>query len=106
MKESISLNSIVVAVKDQVSADLSGEVAILHLKSGVYYGLNGVGTEIWNFIKVPRRVKEIYEWLLEKYKVASRRCERELLSLLNQLVVEELVRVKDGKPLEGSSAKG
>lgn len=42
MEEVISRNSVVVAARDQVSSDLGGEVAILDLKGGVYYGLQRV----------------------------------------------------------------
>jgi hypothetical protein len=40
MREEIAGNSTVVVTKDQVSADISGEAAILNLKSGVYCCLN------------------------------------------------------------------
>jgi hypothetical protein len=46
MEEKITVNSIVVVTKEQVSADLSGEAAILNLKSGIYYGLDTVGASI------------------------------------------------------------
>jgi hypothetical protein len=54
MKSAGSRHSIVVATKDQVSSDLGGEVAILDLKAGVYYGLDTVGARIWNLIQEPR----------------------------------------------------
>ena len=40
MNDPISKNTTVVAVKDQVWYELSGEALILHLKSSVSYGLN------------------------------------------------------------------
>jgi len=40
MSSTIADQSVVVAVKDQVSCDLAGEAAILNMKSGVYYGLD------------------------------------------------------------------
>ena len=52
----ISESSTVVATKDQVSADLSGEAAILNLKSSTYFGLNTVGASIWKLIQEPKKV--------------------------------------------------
>ena len=91
----ISLNSAVVVAKDQVSSDLGGEVAILNLKSGVYYGLDAVGARIWELIQGPRTVDEIRDLLLAEYDVEPERCETDLLSLLDQLAAEKLIEVTD-----------
>jgi hypothetical protein len=91
----VSGDSTVVAAKDQVSSDLGGEVAILDLKAGVYYGLDAVGARIWSLIQEPRTVNEIRNILLEEYEVEPERCERDLLVLLQRLATEGLVEVED-----------
>jgi hypothetical protein len=91
----VSGGSIVVAAKDQVSSDLGGEVAILDLKAGVYYGLDAVGVRIWSLIQEPRSVNEIRDILLEEYEVEPERCERDLLGLLRRLAEEGLVEVRN-----------
>ncbi len=91
----VSGSSTVVAAKDQVSSDLGGEVAILDLKAGVYYGLDAVGARIWSLIQEPRTVNEIRDILLEEYDVEPERCERDLLALLRRLADEGLVEVRN-----------
>jgi hypothetical protein len=90
----VSGSSTVVAAKDQVSSDLGGEVAILDLKAGVYYGLDAVGARIWSLIQEPRTVNEIRNILLEEYEVEPERCERDLLVLLQSLADEGLIEVE------------
>jgi hypothetical protein len=90
----VSGDSTVVAAKDQVSSDLGGEVAILDLKAGVYYGLDAVGARIWSLIQEPRTVNEIRNILLEEYEVEPERCERDLLVLLQRLAEEGLIEVE------------
>ena len=90
----VSGDSTVVAAKDQVSSDLGGEVAILDLKAGVYYGLDTVGARIWSLIQEPRTVNEIRDILLEEYEVEPERCERDLLVLLQRLADERLIEVE------------
>jgi Coenzyme PQQ synthesis protein D (PqqD) len=87
-------DSIVVAAKDQVSCDLAGEAVILHLKSGMYYGLNTVGARIWDLIQAPMTVDALRDTLLQEYNVEPQLCERELLTLLEELAVQGLVEVK------------
>ena len=92
----ISISSVVVAAKDQVSSDLGEEVVILDLKNGVYYGLDAVGARIWNLIQEPKAVNEIRDVLLDEYEVEPEHCERDLLTLLEKLVAENLVEARDG----------
>jgi hypothetical protein len=93
--KTISLETTVVAAKEQASADLGGEAAILNLKSGVYYGLNPVGARIWALIQEPRTVREVREMLLEEYDVDADRCERDLLAILRQLAENTLIDIVD-----------
>jgi hypothetical protein len=88
------MQATVVAVKDQVSCETHGEAVILHLHSGVYYGLNAVGAWVWNFVQVPRTVEEIRRGLLERYEVEDARCALDLDALLHQLSTAELIEIR------------
>ena len=85
----------VVAAGHQVSCDLAGEAVILQLQDGVYYGLNPLGTRIWNLIQEPKAVRDILGTLLEEYAVAQDRCEQDLLTLLQELASRQLIEVRD-----------
>jgi Coenzyme PQQ synthesis protein D (PqqD) len=76
-----------------VSCDLSGEAVILSLKSGMYYGLNAVGARVWSLIQVPMTVDDLRAALLQEYDVEPQRCERELLTLLEELAAQGLIEV-------------
>jgi hypothetical protein len=92
---SISKNSIVVASPDQVSSDLSGESVILNLKSGTYFGLNEVGSSIWQFIQEPKTVSDVCESILAEYDVDAQTCETEVQALLVDLLAAQLVEIRD-----------
>jgi hypothetical protein len=87
--------STVVVSKDQVSCDLSGESAILNLKAGVYYGLDEVGTRVWNLIQEPRRVSDLWDAILEEYEVEPHRCETDIMALLQDLLENGLIEVRN-----------
>jgi len=91
----IMKDSIITVAKEQVSCDLSGEAAILDLKSGQYYGLNAVGARVWNLIQEPKTVTDVLQTLLDEYNVATDSCERDLFALLEELQGKGLVDVKD-----------
>lgn len=98
MNASLSEQTVVVAAKDQVSCDLGGEAAILNIKNGVYYGLDPVGARVWNLLQEPRRVAEVRDAVAGEYDVEPARCERDLITLLEKLLAEGLIEVRDGSP--------
>jgi hypothetical protein len=96
VNNSISEESTVVVSRQQISGGLvDGEVAILNLSDGVYYGLNSVGGRIWSLIQQPSTVRKIQEILLQEYDVAPDICNRELLNILEDLANRGLIDVKN-----------
>jgi hypothetical protein len=95
MKRRICERCLVVASEGQVSSDLAGEMAILDVKSGIYYGLNAVGTYVWHLTGEPKAVSAVRDALLEEYDVEPERCERDLLALLQELADKGLIEIKD-----------
>ena len=93
MRGQISRDSVVVVSSDQISADLAGEAAILHLSSGVYYGLDAVGARVWQLVHEPRSVAQIESTLVQEYDVEASQCLRDVLALLEALAAEGLVEV-------------
>jgi|SRR6516225_5094718 hypothetical protein len=91
----ISKDSVVVAVKSQVSCQLDRETVVLHFDKGLYFGLNEVGTLIWDQMQRPRKVHEIHDAILREYDVSSEQCERDLFALLEELTKQGLIEVRD-----------
>jgi hypothetical protein len=92
---SLSIDSIVSAVGGQLTADLEGEIVILHLESGTYYGLSQVGAQIWNLVQKPTSVGDVRDALLKEYDVAQDQCERDLLALLSGLKAQKLIEIHE-----------
>jgi hypothetical protein len=94
MDESLRTSSIVVVAKEQVSCPLGEEAAVLNLKNSVYYGLDSVGARVWTLLQQPRSVGELRDTLLSEYEVEARRCEQDLLALLESMRSEGLIEVR------------
>jgi Coenzyme PQQ synthesis protein D (PqqD) len=93
--DGISLDSTVVVTGEQVSCDLAGEVIILGLRDGVYYGLDAVGARVWAALQERHTIAEIRDQILREYEVDPERCERDLVALIADLVRHSLVRLCD-----------
>ena len=87
--------SLVTAGKDLLFCELSDGAVILDLKSGVYYGLDAVGTAIWSLIQEPKPVRTILAALLDQYEVEPERCELDLRELLCEMSSLNLVEIRN-----------
>jgi len=93
----ISERSTIVVTKDQVSADLSGEAAILNLKTSTYFGLNTVGASIWKLVREPKTVSQIRDAIIQEYDVEPYRCEHDIVELLQELSKHGLIEILEEK---------
>jgi hypothetical protein len=76
-----------------VSRDLEGEAVMLNLESGVYFGLNEVGTRIWALIQEHGSLRKVLEAMQQEYEVAPQTLESDLLRLVEELRARGLVSV-------------
>jgi hypothetical protein len=89
----ITSESTVAPTRRLVSADLGEEVILLHLETGLYYGLENVGARIWKLLQKPVKVGEIESALLDEYEVEPETCHAEVVTLLQRLIDQNLVEV-------------
>jgi hypothetical protein len=96
MQHDIRRDSIVVASPDQVSSDLAGETVLLSMASARYYGLEGIGSRIWELVGTPTRVADVCDAITAEYDVTPERCEADVLAFLRDLAAKELIEVRVG----------
>jgi hypothetical protein len=91
----VSVESLVVAADDHLTADLQGDAVVLALDEGMYYELGGVGSRIWELVRERRRVSEIRDVILAEYDVDATTCQRDIIGFLERLEAEGLLVVSD-----------
>jgi Coenzyme PQQ synthesis protein D (PqqD) len=79
--------------KEQVSTELGGEAVILNLKTGVYYGLDQVGSRIWNLLQEPKTLRQLIAVLLAEYEVEPVQLEADVRALLVKLFESDLIEI-------------
>lgn len=83
--------------EDKISTELDEETVILDIASGIYSGLDPVGTTIWNLLEKPVAFIEIVQNILNTYDVSEEQCIVDLIDLLNSLSENELIVVRDAE---------
>ncbi|WP_413204318.1 PqqD family protein [Rhodospirillum sp. A1_3_36] len=66
----------------------------MHPGRGTYYGLDTVGTSVWECLDQDIQLADLYARLAEEYDADVETIERDVLPLLEQLIEEELIDVR------------
>lgn len=90
----VSLDNRVTIHPDAVFRELDGEAVILQLEAGMYFGLDPVGTRLWQLIDVHGRLRPVLEAALEEFDVTADVLERDLIELVSELAEKQLVVVQ------------
>lgn len=78
-------------VEDVVYRELEGEMVLLNLRTGVYFGLDAVGTRIWQLLEERCTVAQISERLAGEYEVTPALCEQDVRAFMTALRDNALV---------------
>lgn len=95
--DEISATTTVTAAESALSTTLDDEAVILETESGMYYGLNDVATHIWEEIDERRTVAELRESILATYDAEPDQVERDLESVLADMLDNGLIEVDDAE---------
>jgi Coenzyme PQQ synthesis protein D (PqqD) len=88
----LQFSTTVVACRDGfLEAKIDDETVALHIERGVCYGLNRVGSHVWNLLAEPIRISDLCAAMIAAYAVDPPICERQVLDLLEELRAEGLI---------------
>jgi hypothetical protein len=76
---------------DVVYRELAGESVLLNLTSGIYFGLDEVGTRIWDLLAEHRDSEKIIPMLIAEYDVDEAQLRRDVAGLIAQLSEQGLL---------------
>jgi Coenzyme PQQ synthesis protein D (PqqD) len=68
-----------------LAAQVGDELVMMSVESGVYIGLNDIGSRVWDLIETPRDLNEICSALSEEFETTPETCRPEVEAFLAQL---------------------
>ena len=90
----MNLNQTITPSPEVISQEVSGETVLLDLQSENYFGLDEVGTRIWQLIRDNGELRTIYNTLLEEYEVEETRLWTDLEALLTEACERGLITLR------------
>jgi hypothetical protein len=91
MKAPISIASRVRPNQRVLFQKLDQEAVLLHLDSGIYFGLDRVGMDIWMQLADSNSLQEVAQNIAGRYTVSKEQSEQDLIGLIEKLLEHGLV---------------
>lgn len=89
----IAETSLIVRNESIPTGEIDGELVALDLERGDCFGMDRIGTRIWQLAAAPVRVAEVIDRLAEEHEVGRAICSDDVLPFLAELADAGLVRV-------------
>ena len=78
---------------DLIATEMDGDVVMMSLEKGSYFGLEGVGGAIWELMAGPVTLDEIVENLVARFEIGDEECRADARAFVDELVENGLVEV-------------
>jgi len=89
----MNLNKKVTFTDTVFAQEVDGEMVLLDMNSENYFGLDEVGTAIWQAMQEKESLKEVFEVLVEQYEVEEDVLKNDLVTFVEKLEESGLVKV-------------
>ncbi len=72
---------------------IEGESVLLNLNNESYYGLDEVGTRMWELLTSSESIQAAYDQLLDEYEVEAETLRRDMQNLISNLFDQGLLEI-------------
>lgn len=76
---------------DLLYNEIDREVVMLSIENSEYYGMDQVGSRIWEILEKPVSLKQLISSLTEEYEVNDQQCAEDIQNFLQGLVRKNLI---------------
>jgi hypothetical protein len=80
-----------------VTSNLDGEIVMMSVENGEYYGLDEIGTRIWQLIEHPIVIEKLITCLTSEFEVERQECEQDTLEFLEDMFSRNLINLVEKK---------
>lgn len=81
--------------EDVLFHNLEGGAVLLNTKSEEYFGLDDVGTSMWNALLETKSVEEAHQKLVDQYEIGADELYQDLQNWIKELADNELLFIEN-----------
>lgn len=90
-KKEIGPDTVLQRKRELLFNEIDGEVVMLSIENSEYYGMDKVGSRIWELLEQPYSFRGLITKLIEEYEVSEEQCNKDTLAFIKKLTDKKLV---------------
>ncbi|MFP4059898.1 MAG: lasso peptide biosynthesis PqqD family chaperone [Bacteroidales bacterium] len=94
-KLKLTKNSIIQRKTELLFSKMDEEVVMMNIDKGEYYGLDEIGSRIWQILEKPVHFNDIIQTLTDEYDVEETTCRDDVAAFLKELHEKDLIVVNN-----------
>jgi len=71
---------------DLVAADIDGDLVMMSIEQGEYFGITGVGSRVWELLAAPITVADVVRVICVEYAVDEATCQADMQAFIEELI--------------------
>lgn len=77
---------------DLIATEMDGELVMMSVERGEYFGLKGIGSRIWTLLEQPQTLDQLVNQVCQEFKVEADVCRQDLTRFTQQMLDKGLLR--------------
>ena len=86
------MSSTIMRHPDLLAVPMDGDLVMMSISQGSYYGINPVGAIIWDALQTPQTMEQLYQAVVEEFAVDAETCAKDVQSFITQLLDAQIVQ--------------
>ena len=87
----VKLQSVISRNPEIIHSAMDGEVVMMSVDQGLFFGIDTIGAHIWNLLETPAKVEDLIEKLVTSYDGERSVCENDTLRFLNDMLMKKVI---------------
>ena len=90
----VTLKSAISRNPEIIHSVMDDEIVMMSVDQGLFFGIDKIGTHIWNLLETNVKVEDLIEKLVASYDVERSVCENDTLKFLNDMFVKKVILIE------------
>ena len=89
----IDPTALITKTRSILASQIDNETVMMDTENGEYYGMNQVGSRIWELLDTPQTLSQLQTTLLLEFEITEKECLNDIELFVGQLLEKRMVRI-------------
>ena len=88
----VETNSKIMRHPDLLAVPMDGDLVMMSISKGTYYGINPVGAVIWDALQTPQTLEQLCQVVVKEFDVDVETCAKDVSNFVAQMLDAKVVQ--------------